>query len=193
MLAGFALLATALAGAATSTIAAGTLTIPGTTITVPVSGDGGIDLSKLLPSGVTLPPGVTLPAGVTLPPGVTLPGATTTAGAAATTTQSTPATPVTPTTTAPSATNPATGLPLLQTPTATTAKAKDDRTGDRVATLLLIVAGSLLLAGVLAWALARLLAWEPEWWSSRRHEATEAAWRTSNGWADFRDWLRAPR
>ena len=53
--------------------------------------------------------------------------------------------------------------------------------------------GALALIAVVLWALARLTAWEPRWLPSARHSIGEAGYRTSAGWAEFRDWLRFRR
>lgn len=207
------------AGWATSTMATGGIAVPGTTITVPTNKDGSADLRNLdlaallagitLPSGMTLPTGVTLPGGITLPKGLTLPsgtvppsllGGTTgttsaptlpTAGVVPTTTAVTPTSPV------PSGVVPATTIPNpLGTSTTTTTSATtaaSNKSDDRLATLLLVLVGGLLLVTALVFAAARIMGWEPDWWSGRRHQTSEAAWRTSNTWADFSDWVRFRR
>lgn len=124
--------------------------------------------------------------------------ASTTPGAATTGAAGTPAVPTTPVTPVPAQTTPAPtgsipGLTLPGAPTTATTATASTRAEDRAATVLLIAVAALLVLAVLAWALARATGWEPEWWPGRRHEASEAAWRFSNGWADFRDWLRQPR
>jgi hypothetical protein len=42
----------------------------------------------------------------------------------------------------------------------------------------------------LAWAVARMLAFEPRWSLSLRHAVAEAGFRASATWAEFRDWAR---
>ncbi len=205
------------AGWATSTLAPGGIAVPGTTITVPTNEDGSVDLRGLdlaallagvtLPEGMTLPAGVTLPGGITLPKGMTLPsgsvspsllGGTTTGAPATSATTGQPATTaVTPTSPLPTSTTPATAIPnpfgtATQTSTTTTTTASN-KTGDRLATVLLVLVGGILLLTALAFAAARVMGWEPDWWSGRRHQTAEAAWRTSNTWADFGDWLRFKR
>ncbi len=54
----------------------------------------------------------------------------------------------------------------------------------------LIVLGALVLLVLVLWGLARLTAWEPRWLPAARHSVGEAGYRTSAGWAEFRDWLR---
>lgn len=187
------------AGWATSTLATGGVAVPGTTVTIPTNKDGqldltGVDIASLLgavklPNGMTLPAGVVPGAGTTVPPALSTP---------ATTPNVTPSTATQPTTTTVTTTVPGvvpnTAVPNLfptTTPTTTTtATAASNTTQDRLATVLLLVVGALLFLTALAFAVARLMGWEPDWWSGRRHQTAEAAWRTSNTWADFGDWVR---
>jgi hypothetical protein len=52
-----------------------------------------------------------------------------------------------------------------------------------------VAAGIVALACV-AWALARMLAWEPRWSLSLRHAVAEASVRASSTWEQFTDWVR---
>jgi hypothetical protein len=201
------------AGWATSTLATtGGIAIPGTTITIPTDENGKPDIAGLiLTEGITLPGGITLPKGFKVPEGFTVPEGLipTTPTSPASPTTATSATPPASTTPPPVTTpgavapdvgqtppvDPAQALSGLLggggTPTTTPAQVKPaDNSGDAAATLLLVVIAALLLAIALALAVSRLLGWEPEWWSGRRHQTSEAAWRTSNTLADFGDWVR---
>ena len=60
------------------------------------------------------------------------------------------------------------------------------------AVLLAVLAGVIVLA-CLAWALARLFAWEPRWAPSLRHALAEAGFRASATWSEFADWARFGR
>lgn len=115
----------------------------------------------------------------TLPAGTALPTVPTTTPAPATT--SPPAATTTP---APNATT-----------TAAAAPASSGSDGDGPAAWLvgLIVLGALVLLVLVLWGLARLTAWEPRWLPAARHSVGEAGYRTSAGWAEFRDWLRFRR
>ena len=53
-----------------------------------------------------------------------------------------------------------------------------------------VLAGLLALA-CLAWALARLLAYQPRWSLSMRHAVAEASFRASSTWEEFGDWVRS--
>ncbi len=59
--------------------------------------------------------------------------------------------------------------------------------GDAVA---LAAVGALVVLACLAWALARMLAFEPRWTLSLRHALAEAHFRASATWAEFGDWVR---
>lgn len=119
----------------------------------------------------------------TLPPGTAQPTVPTTTPAPATTT---PAPAAATTTPAPNATT---------TTTAAAAPAGSGSDGDGPAAWLvgLIVLGALVLLVLVLWGLARLTAWEPRWLPAARHSVGEAGYRTSAGWAEFRDWLRFRR
>jgi hypothetical protein len=52
---------------------------------------------------------------------------------------------------------------------------------------------ALAVLAVLAFAVARWRAWEPEWALGARHAVGEAGYRVTATWADFRDWLRIGR
>jgi hypothetical protein len=52
------------------------------------------------------------------------------------------------------------------------------------------VAGLVALA-CLAWALARVLAYQPRWSESLRHSLAEAGFRASSTWEEFNDWVRS--
>ena len=59
--------------------------------------------------------------------------------------------------------------------------------------LLLAVLAAVLVLGCLGWAMARALAWEPEWILSLRHALAEAGFRASATWSEFTDWARLGR
>jgi hypothetical protein len=126
------------------------------------------------------------------------PGATGTAPAAPPATQTTPV--PTETTPAPPATSavpppvttqppPATGQPA---PTSEQAPA-DEGGSSRIALVVLIVLGALVVLIVLALAIARWQAVEPPWWPRARHSLAEFGWRASGAWSDFADWVRLGR
>jgi hypothetical protein len=52
---------------------------------------------------------------------------------------------------------------------------------------------ALVALGCLAWALARMSAFEPRWTLSLRHAVAEAGFRASAMWAEFSDWVRLGR
>jgi hypothetical protein len=60
-------------------------------------------------------------------------------------------------------------------------------------TAVLVLAGAIVLALLVAWAVARWWAWEPRWLVRWRHAMGEAGWRASAAWAEFTDWLRLGR
>jgi hypothetical protein len=51
-------------------------------------------------------------------------------------------------------------------------------------------AAALVALACLAWALARMLTFEPRWTLSLRHALAEASFRASATWAEFSDWAR---
>ena len=60
-------------------------------------------------------------------------------------------------------------------------------------TAVLVIAGAIVLALLVAWAVARWWAWEPRWLVRWRHAGAEAGWRASGSWAEFMDWVRLGR
>jgi hypothetical protein len=69
-----------------------------------------------------------------------------------------------------------------------------DRGSEAPAPLIaLAVLGALLALVLLAWAIARWLAFEPAWWTRWRHAVAEAGWHVSGTWENFTDWLRRGR
>ena len=100
------------------------------------------------------------------------------------------------TTTAPPTT---TTVPVTTTPTqpatSTAPAAKKKAGGRHISTGVAIIAvlAALLVLGAAAWALARRFAYEPTWWLGTRHSFSEASFRTSATWAEFRDWARIGR
>jgi hypothetical protein len=124
--------------------------------------------------------------------------ATSSAPAAATTGTSTPST--TPSTSVPATSTPATSTPA-STPAPVTPGTAGARTRSRshgsgkLSTPAIALAGlaGLLALACLAWALARLLAFEPHWVKSLRHALAEGGFRASATWAEFLDWARLGR
>jgi hypothetical protein len=55
------------------------------------------------------------------------------------------------------------------------------------------VAAGLVALACLAWALARMLAYEPRWTLALRHSLAEAGHRTSATWSELGDWIRLGR
>jgi hypothetical protein len=55
------------------------------------------------------------------------------------------------------------------------------------------VLAALIALACLAWATARMLAFEPRWTLSLRHALAEAGFRASATWAEFADWMRLGR
>jgi hypothetical protein len=51
----------------------------------------------------------------------------------------------------------------------------------------------LVLLALVAWGIARMLAWDPAWLAGARHAVAEAGWRASALWDDFGDWARPGR
>lgn len=189
-------------GFVSSGLAAGDYTIPGTTVTITTGADGRPDLSQM-PSltnsdGRVDPAVIAKLLGITVPPGVSIPstgtGVPTTPTATLSTTATAPSSATVPgvTTPAPVATGPdlSSLLGAGKTPTQTQTTKQASASEEKLATMLLVLFGGLLLACALLFAGARLVGWEPGWWSARRHEVGEASWRISGGGADFRDWLR---
>lgn len=117
----------------------------------------------------------------TLPPGTAQPTVPTTTPAPATTTP------------APAATTPAPNATTTTTAAAAPAGSGSDGDGPAAWLVGLIVLGALVLLVLVLWGLARLTAWEPRWLPAARHSVGEAGYRTSAGWAEFRDWLRFRR
>lgn len=115
-------------------------------------------------------------------------GAATTPGAA-------PPTATAPTTTETTTSTTSTAPTTTSTTASGAAAGGDDGDGDGPSPLLVggIVLAALSLLVALAWAIARLLAWEPGWVPVARHALGEAGYRTGATWAEFRDWLRQRR
>lgn len=89
---------------------------------------------------------------------------------------------------APAAAPSSTTVPAVSGPT------PGPTTNDSTAPIILLAAvGLVLLLAALLWGAARWWAWEPRWVLRSRHAAAEAGWRTSNSWAEFRDWIRVGR
>jgi hypothetical protein len=59
--------------------------------------------------------------------------------------------------------------------------------------IVLAVIGGLVVLGCLAWAISRVLTFEPRWLLSLRHSTAEAGFRASATWAEFSDWIRLGR
>jgi hypothetical protein len=55
------------------------------------------------------------------------------------------------------------------------------------------VIAALLALTCLAWAAARLTAFEPRWAKSARHALAEGGFRASATWAEFTDWVKLGR
>lgn len=119
-----------------------------------------------------------------------------------------PALPTVPTTSAappPAATTPAPATTSAAPPTTTTstttttttaaapAGGDSDDDGPPAWLVGVIVLGALAVLALVLWGLARMTAWEPRWLPAARHSLGEAGYRTSAGWAEFRDWLRFRR
>jgi hypothetical protein len=119
-------------------------------------------------------------------PSAATPGASTTTPAPSTP-AGTPAT-TTPATSAP-ATTPAPGAPI-----GAGARARSHGSGGLSTPAIALAAlAGLLALGCLAWALARLLVYEPRWVKSLRHALAEGGFRASATWAEFLDWARLGR
>lgn len=73
--------------------------------------------------------------------------------------------------------------------------AEEDRGSTALPAVLvaLMALGVVLAIGVLAWLVARWLAFDPRWMQRWRHAGREAAYRASGAWADFADWVRLGR
>jgi hypothetical protein len=56
--------------------------------------------------------------------------------------------------------------------------------------IVIAVIAALVALLCLAWALARMLAFEPRWSLSLRHTVAEAGFRAAAIWAEFSDWAR---
>jgi uncharacterized protein HemX len=98
------------------------------------------------------------------------------------------------TTGVPSAT-PAPSTAPAATPTAaptTSSTAASQSTGGGPNGLLVALALVLGLGAlsIVLWGLARVTAWEPEWWPDARHTLGEATYRAGATWSEFRDWMR---
>lgn len=50
-----------------------------------------------------------------------------------------------------------------------------------------------LIAALVLWLAMRLLALEPRWITNGRHAVSEAGWRATNTWDEFKDWIRLGR
>lgn len=50
-----------------------------------------------------------------------------------------------------------------------------------------------LIAALAIWLTTMFLALEPRWVTTGRHAFTEAGWRASNTWDEFKDWVRLGR
>jgi hypothetical protein len=59
--------------------------------------------------------------------------------------------------------------------------------------IVLAALAALVALGCLAWALARLFAFEPRWMQYARHSIAEARLRTAATWAELGDWMRLGR
>ncbi|UGS38541.1 hypothetical protein [Capillimicrobium parvum] len=142
---------------------------------------GALALGAAVPAwGQTTPaPPTTVPPTPTLPVDPALPSVPTTSSAAP------------PTTTGSTSTGQATTSTTAAAPASDPGSGSGD--GPPAWLVGLIVLGALAVLVVLLWALARLTAWEPRWLPSARHSIGEAGYRTSAGWAEFRDWLRFRR
>lgn len=64
---------------------------------------------------------------------------------------------------------------------------------DTPAYVLLGAVALLVAAGLGLWLVTKLLALQPRWIAAGKHAFTEAGWRASNTWDEFRDWLRLGR
>lgn len=53
--------------------------------------------------------------------------------------------------------------------------------------------GALLALALALWGWARMRGWDPAWAARARHACGEAAYRTTNVWTEFTDWLRLGR
>jgi heme A synthase len=73
------------------------------------------------------------------------------------------------------------------------APAADSGGSSRLALLVVIVLGALVLALALILAIARWQGVEPPWWPRARHSLAEFGWRASGAWSDFADWVRLGR
>jgi hypothetical protein len=103
-----------------------------------------------------------------------------------------------PTTTGSTSTGQATTATSTTSTTSTTAAAPagDSGSGDEgppAWIVGLIVLGALAVLVLILWGLARMTAWEPRWLPAARHSIGEASYRSSAGWAEFREWLRFRR
>lgn len=125
------------------------------------------------------------PAGTTPAPKTSVPPA------AATRTSPAPATPTAPVT---PRTSTAPVTPVAPLPNRVPARAAAHHGGglSTSAIILAAVAGLIALACA-AWAVARVLAFEPHWALSARHVIAEAEFRASATWDEFSDWVRLGR
>jgi hypothetical protein len=80
---------------------------------------------------------------------------------------------------------------LTQSTSPARAQTGTHRAGQTSTGAIVIAALAALLAlGCVAWAIARLTAFEPRWTQSLRHALGEAGFRASATWAEFSDWVR---
>ncbi len=59
--------------------------------------------------------------------------------------------------------------------------------------IVIAAVAALVALACLAWALTRMLAFEPHWTLSLRHAVAEAGFRASATWEEFGDWARLGR
>ncbi len=88
---------------------------------------------------------------------------------------------------------PLTGRAHAPSPAALAAVPAHHATRISGAAIVLAAFAALLALGCIAWAIGRLLAYEPHWALSLRHTLAEAGFRASATWAEFSDWARLGR
>jgi hypothetical protein len=144
----------------------------------------------------TSTPNATAVPATTTPTAPAAGGAVAPSTGAATTTPA-PATPATPTTPPASTTTPAPATaPSAAAPAGTvkpTAARAHGSSRLSTAAIALAVLGGLIALGCVAWAIARMQAYEPRWAQSLRHALAEGGFRASATWAEFTDWARLGR
>ncbi len=59
--------------------------------------------------------------------------------------------------------------------------------------IVIAAVAALVALACAAWAIARLLSFEPRWTLSLHHAISEAGFRASATWAEFSDWARLGR